>query len=89
MTLSFARDRGFGPVSAYIAPIHPRLKVPVWSIVWVSVWCVIFGLICKFIQLHAERRPRIVRRAQRDSLRRYSVYPDIIRYTQYVYFITR
>lgn len=45
--LAFARDRGLGPASRFLAPVHEHLKTPIWSIIFVSVWVVIFGLICK------------------------------------------
>lgn len=45
MVFSFARDRGFGRVSAPLTVVHPRLKVPVWSVVFTSVWVIIFGLV--------------------------------------------
>ncbi|TXT04786.1 hypothetical protein VHUM_04054 [Vanrija humicola] len=45
MVWTFARDRGLGHLSPALAPVHPRLKVPVWSVVFVLVWCVVLGLI--------------------------------------------
>lgn len=47
VTMSFARDRGFGAASRFLTPVSDRLKVPVWSVIFVSVWTVIFGLICE------------------------------------------
>ncbi|TXT06963.1 uncharacterized protein COLE_06294 [Cutaneotrichosporon oleaginosum] len=44
LVLTFARDRGLGPASL-IAGVHPRLKAPVWCIVFVTVWVTAFGLI--------------------------------------------
>jgi amino acid transporter len=45
MVLSFARDRGFGPASPALMPVHAKLRVPVYSIVFVTAWAIIFGLI--------------------------------------------
>ncbi|RSH85658.1 hypothetical protein EHS25_003798 [Saitozyma podzolica] len=45
IVLPFARDQGFGPLSKSLREVHPTLKVPVWSISFVSAWTVIFGLI--------------------------------------------
>ncbi|BEI87161.1 hypothetical protein CcaverHIS002_0705070 [Cutaneotrichosporon cavernicola] len=45
MVMSFARDRGFGPLSSYLAPIHPKLMVPAWSVIFVTAWVFVFGLI--------------------------------------------
>lgn len=45
LLLTFARDGGLGPLSPLIAGVHPSLKVPVWCIVFVSVWVTAFGLI--------------------------------------------
>lgn len=45
MVMSFARDRGLGPLSPYLARVHPKLKVPTWSIIFVTGWVLIFGLI--------------------------------------------
>lgn len=42
---SFGRDRGFGIASPYLELVHPTLLVPAWSIIFSSVWVVIFGLI--------------------------------------------
>lgn len=47
MVWTFARDRGLGHLSPALAPVHPTLKVPVWSVVFVLVWCVVLGLICE------------------------------------------
>lgn len=48
MIMSFARDGGLGYASRFLSPVHPTLKVPIWSIVFVSVWVMIFGLICEY-----------------------------------------
>ncbi|KLT45653.1 amino acid transporter [Cutaneotrichosporon oleaginosum] len=45
MVMSFARDRGLGPLSPYLSPIHHKLMVPAWSIVFVTLWVFVFGLI--------------------------------------------
>lgn len=45
MTMAVSRDRLMGAVSRPLTHVHPVLKVPVWSIVFVTVWVVIFGLI--------------------------------------------
>lgn len=45
MVMSFARDRGFGPLSPYLARVHPTLKVPAESVIFVTSWVLIFGLI--------------------------------------------
>lgn len=47
MVFSFARDRGFGRLSAPLTVVHPRLKVPVWSIIFTSAWVIVFGLVCE------------------------------------------
>lgn len=36
LLLSFARDRGLGPLSPYLTRIHPKLKVPLYAIACVS-----------------------------------------------------
>lgn len=51
LVLTFARDRGLGPASL-IANVHPRLKAPVWCIVFVTVWVAAFGLISELIVIH-------------------------------------
>ncbi len=45
MVMSFARDRGFGPLSSYLSPVHPKLMVPAWSIIFVTSWVFVFGFI--------------------------------------------
>ncbi|WOO79425.1 Choline transport protein [Vanrija pseudolonga] len=45
MLLTLARDRGVGQLSRFLAPVHPTLKVPVWSIIFCTFWVVVFGLI--------------------------------------------
>jgi len=45
MTMAVARDRLFGRISTPFTKIHPTLKVPTWSILFVSGWVVVFGLI--------------------------------------------
>lgn len=45
MLLSFVRDRGLGKLSRPLEPVHPKLKVPVWCILFVSGWVGCFGLI--------------------------------------------
>ncbi|BEI80392.1 hypothetical protein CcaverHIS002_0109210 [Cutaneotrichosporon cavernicola] len=45
MLLAIARDRGMGHASRFLAPVHPRLKVPVQSICFCTFWVVVFGLI--------------------------------------------
>lgn len=45
MLLSLARDRAMGHLSRPLAPVHPTLKVPIWSIVFCTAWVVVFGLI--------------------------------------------
>lgn len=47
MCRAFARDRGFGHASPVLERVSRRLKVPVWSLIFVSIWVVIFGLICE------------------------------------------
>jgi amino acid transporter len=49
MVLTFARDSGLGPLSRLLAPVHPKLKVPLWSLVFVLFWILVFGLIGKHI----------------------------------------
>lgn len=51
--LAFARDGGLGQASRFLSPVHDRLKTPIWSVVFVSVWVVIFGLICELLSLPA------------------------------------
>lgn len=45
--LAFSRDRGLGRGSRFLSPVRPTLKTPVWAIVFVAVWVIIFGLICE------------------------------------------
>lgn len=45
LVLTFARDRGMGHVSPFISNVNARLKVPVTSIVFVTVLVVAIGLI--------------------------------------------
>lgn len=45
LLLTFARDRGLGPLSPYLATVHSTLKVPVWCVVFVSAWVTVFGMI--------------------------------------------
>lgn len=45
MTMAVARDGLFGRISRPFTTIHPRLKVPVWSICLVAGFVVVFGLI--------------------------------------------
>jgi amino acid transporter len=45
---SFARDRGLGQLSPYLERVHPKLLVPAWSIIFSSIWVVVFGLICEY-----------------------------------------
>jgi len=45
MLLSISRDRAMGHMSRMLAPVHPTLKVPVPSIIFVTAWVVVFGLI--------------------------------------------
>jgi len=63
IVMSTARDGLYGPVSPHLARVHPRLavstmstrggrvadktQVPVWSLIFVAVWIVVFGLICE------------------------------------------
>lgn len=45
MLMSFCRDRGLGSVSRLLAPVDPKLKVPVMAIFFSSTWVIVFGLI--------------------------------------------
>ncbi|BEJ14245.1 hypothetical protein CspHIS471_0400120 [Cutaneotrichosporon sp. HIS471] len=45
MIMSFSRDRGMGPLSRFLSPIHPRLKVPLMSNAFITTWVVIFGCV--------------------------------------------
>lgn len=45
MVHAFARDRGFGPLSAALARVHPTLKSPVWSVAFTSGWVAVFACI--------------------------------------------
>lgn len=45
MLLSFARDRGLGPISHYFAPVHARLKSPVAALAFCFAWVVVFACI--------------------------------------------
>jgi amino acid transporter len=47
MLLSIARDGAMGPLSRWLAPVHPRLKVPVNCIYFVTAWVIVFALISK------------------------------------------
>lgn len=46
MSYAFARDRGL-PFSRVFAQIHPGLDVPLNSLIWTTVWVIIFG--CVFL----------------------------------------
>lgn len=56
LVLTFARDRGIGPLSPLIAGVHPRLKAPVWCIIFVTIWVVAFGLISEWTYLPSSSR---------------------------------
>ncbi|RSH84156.1 uncharacterized protein EHS24_005660 [Apiotrichum porosum] len=45
MIMSFSRDRGFGHVSRFLSPVHARLKVPVYCLVFCGGWGIVFGLL--------------------------------------------
>ncbi|TXT08722.1 hypothetical protein VHUM_02850 [Vanrija humicola] len=45
MVMSFARDRGLGHLSRFLAPVHPTLRVPLWSVTFVTVGVVVISLI--------------------------------------------
>lgn len=45
---ALARDRLFGPTSRPLSRVSDLWKVPTWSLVFCSVWIIIFGLICEF-----------------------------------------
>ncbi|KAL1406007.1 hypothetical protein Q8F55_007690 [Vanrija albida] len=45
MVMSFARDRGLGHLSRFVAPIHPTLRVPLWAVAFVTLWVVVISLI--------------------------------------------
>ena len=49
MVMTLARDQGVGHLSPWLGYVSPKLEVPTWSIVFTSVWVVIFGLICQCI----------------------------------------
>jgi len=42
---AFARDRGLAQASTLLVKVHPTLKVPFWSVLFCSIWTIIFGLI--------------------------------------------
>lgn len=67
MIMSFSRDRGFGHVSRFLSPVHARLKVPVYCLVFCGGWGIVFGLLCGLRRLECllTSRPRLVRRVQR------------------------
>ncbi|OAQ98965.1 hypothetical protein LLEC1_00595 [Akanthomyces lecanii] len=44
MTWAFARDNGL-PYSATFAKVHPKLGLPLNSLLWTSAWIIIFGFI--------------------------------------------
>jgi uncharacterized membrane protein YozB (DUF420 family) len=56
LVLTFARDRGLGHASG-IAGVHPRLKAPVWCIVFVTALVTAFGLISELTETHSELTP--------------------------------
>ncbi|WOO84842.1 Choline transport protein [Vanrija pseudolonga] len=45
MVFTFSRDHGFGRLSPLLAPVHPKLMVPVWCLVFVCVADCILGFI--------------------------------------------
>lgn len=45
MVMAFSRDRGVGPLSRFLAPVHPTLKVPLMSNAFITGWVVIFGCV--------------------------------------------
>lgn len=47
MLFTLSRDRGVAGLSPYLAPVHPTLKVPVWSLVAVFVCSIVLGTICE------------------------------------------
>ena len=44
MSYAFARDRGL-PFSKVFAHVHPKLDVPLNSLLWTAAWVVVFGCI--------------------------------------------
>lgn len=45
LLMTFGRDNGMAQLSKYFGSVHPKLLVPQWSILFVAVVVVIFGLI--------------------------------------------
>jgi amino acid transporter len=45
LLMTFGRDNGMAGLSRYLGAVHPRLLVPQWSVMFVAVVVVIFGLI--------------------------------------------
>ena len=45
MVWSHARDRGFAKLSQPLGMVHPKLKAPVWSVLFTATWVIIFGLV--------------------------------------------
>ncbi|TXT12604.1 uncharacterized protein COLE_03014 [Cutaneotrichosporon oleaginosum] len=45
LLMTFGRDNGMAGLSRFLGAVHPRLLVPQWSVLFVSVVVVIFGLI--------------------------------------------
>lgn len=52
MCRAFARDKGFAHASPYLEQINRTLRVPLWSLVFTSIWVVIFGLICEHASIY-------------------------------------
>lgn len=45
LLMTFGRDNGMAGLSRYLGAVHPRLLVPQWSVLFVAIVVVIFGLI--------------------------------------------
>lgn len=48
IVMSFARDRGLGPLSGHLGAVHAKLLVPFWAVLFTAAWTIAFGLICGF-----------------------------------------
>ena len=49
MVMTLARDQGVGHLSPWLGQVSPRFEVPTWSVVFTTVWVIIFGLICESV----------------------------------------
>lgn len=45
MVMAFSRDRGVGPISRFLSPVHPKLMVPLNANAFITGWVIIFGCV--------------------------------------------